>query len=76
MGGELWEMSCVSEGKKVRGPAEAVDHRQRPGSLSAAPATQKQHPVHQVLHLPRKKELCGMSCCVEVCQMSCGRWVV
>ena len=44
--------------KKVRGPAEAVDHRQRPGSLSAAPATQKQHPVLRVLHLPRNKVRC------------------
>ena len=46
---------CTCHAKRCAGPAATVDHRQRPGSLSAAPATQKQHPVHRVLHLPRKK---------------------
>ena len=36
--------------KKMRGPAATVDDRQRPASLCAAPAMQKLHPVHRVLH--------------------------
>ena len=40
---------------KVGGSSEAVDHTQRARALSAAPATQKQHPLRQVLNLWGKK---------------------